>query len=66
MNGQVYQIEEEIYSDADNSSVYTSEDEFQMDDELQNRFREQNPLGSASGSAKGSLSSPGGLPEHKR
>lgn len=32
--GVVYQIEEEIFSDSDCSSVYTSEDSFTVDDEL--------------------------------
>ena len=29
MGGMVYVIEEEVYSDSDNSSVYTSEDSFE-------------------------------------
>jgi len=29
--GMVYVIEEEVYSDSDNSSVYSSEDEFEED-----------------------------------
>jgi hypothetical protein len=29
--GMVYVIEEEVYSDSDNSSVYTSEDDFEED-----------------------------------
>jgi len=29
--GIVYVIEEEVYSDSDNSSVYTSEDDFEED-----------------------------------
>ena len=33
--GMVYQIEEEIYSETDHSSVYTSEDSFEEDDRLQ-------------------------------
>ena len=40
--GMVYQIEEEIYSDEDHSSVYTSEDSFEEDNNLQNRFKDQN------------------------
>ena len=32
--GVVYQIEEELYSDSDHSSVYTSEDEFEEDMDL--------------------------------
>ena len=39
--GQVYQIEEEIYSDSDHSSVYTSEDSFEEDDKLQSMFKQQ-------------------------
>ena len=42
--GVVYQIEEELYSDSDHSSVYTSEDEFEVDKTLQQRFKEVNPL----------------------
>lgn len=30
----VYIIEEEVYSDSDNSSVYTSEDDFNEDNDL--------------------------------
>ena len=30
-DGMVYQIEEELYSDEDHSSVYTSEDSFEED-----------------------------------
>ena len=33
-DGAVYMIEEEIYSDADHSSVYTSEDSFEEDETL--------------------------------
>ena len=33
--GKVYQIEEEVYSDSDHSSVYTSEDDFEEDGTLQ-------------------------------
>ena len=29
--GVVYQIEEELYSDSDHSSVYTSEDDWEID-----------------------------------
>lgn len=29
--GIVYVIEEEVYSDSDDSSVYTSEDDFEVD-----------------------------------
>ena len=42
--GVVYQIEEELYSDSDHSSVYTSEDEFEVDKAIQRRFKEVNPL----------------------
>ena len=42
--GMVYQIEEEIYSDADHSSVYTSEDSFEEDNNLQGQFKQQNAL----------------------
>ena len=37
--GMVYMIEEEIYSDADHSSVYTSEDSFEEDNTLQRVFK---------------------------
>ena len=42
--GMVYMIEEEVYSDSDHSSVYTSEDEFEMDHSLQKQFVKFNPL----------------------
>lgn len=32
--GIVYQIEEEVYSDSDHSSVYTSEDDFEQDRDI--------------------------------
>ena len=32
--GMVYQIQEEIFSDTDHSSIYTSEDSFSEDDDL--------------------------------
>ncbi len=32
--GMVYQIEEEVYSDPDHSSVYTSEDSFEEERNL--------------------------------
>ena len=32
--GMVYKIEEEIYSESDHSSVYTSEDSFEEEDNL--------------------------------
>jgi|LauGreDrversion4_2_1035121.scaffolds.fasta_scaffold262638_2 hypothetical protein len=31
MGGMVYVIEEEVFSDSDNSSVYTSEDDFEVE-----------------------------------
>ena len=37
-DGMVYQIEEEVYSDEDHSSVYTSEDSFEADDELKKEY----------------------------
>ena len=33
-DGVVYQIEEELYSDPDNSSEYTSEDEFEINNKI--------------------------------
>ena len=42
--GVVYQIEEELYSDPDNSSVYTSDDEFEVDKKLQKTFKAENPI----------------------
>lgn len=36
--GMVYIIEEEVYSDSDNSSVYTSEDDFNEDLNLQRKI----------------------------
>ena len=42
--GKIYVIEEEVYSDSDHSSVYTSEDEFEVSDNLQLKFGTQNPL----------------------
>ena len=43
-NGMVYIIEEEVYSDPDHSSVYTSEDSFESDKGLQRDFAKRNPL----------------------
>ena len=40
----VYMIEEEVYSDADHSSVYTSEDSFESDKGLPRDFAGKNPL----------------------
>ena len=40
-DGMVYQIEEEIYSDEDHSSVYTSEDSFEEDDKLRIQLKQQ-------------------------
>lgn len=37
----VYIIEEEIYSDSDNSSVYTSEDEFEEDKHLHTKMQDE-------------------------
>ena len=34
MQRVVYVIEEEVYSDSDNSSVYTSEDDFEEDNAI--------------------------------
>jgi hypothetical protein len=34
----VYVIEEEVYSDSDNSSVYSSEDEFEEDKGMNHKF----------------------------
>ena len=42
--GMVYMIEEEVYSDSDKSSVYTSEDSFDEDRFICNRFAKENPL----------------------
>lgn len=38
-DGVVYMIEEELYSDSDHSSVYTSEDDFDFDRSNQMRLR---------------------------
>ena len=40
-DGMVYQIEEEIYSDDDHSSVYTSEDSFEEDERLFDRLKQE-------------------------
>jgi len=40
----VYVIEEEVYSDSDKSSVYTSEDEFKVDKGIQEGFCKKFPL----------------------
>ena len=37
--GMVYVIDEEVYSDPDHSSKYTSEDSFEEDKGLQKRFK---------------------------
>jgi len=37
-------IEEEIFSDADHSSVYTSEDSFEEDNNLVKVLKQQNPI----------------------
>ena len=41
--GVVYQIQEELYSDSDHSSVYTSEDDYEVEKHLPKRFKEKNP-----------------------
>ena len=43
--GMVYQIEEEVYSDPDHSSVYTSEDSFDEDKKLIGKYIKENPVG---------------------
>ena len=43
--GMVYQIEEEVYSDPDHSSVYTSEDSFDEDKKLVGKYIKENPVG---------------------
>ena len=63
-DGMVYQIEEEVYSDSDHSSVYTSEDSFEVDEDLQNQFTSINPLFSEhTESIKKSISTAGGFTE---
>ena len=42
--GMVFVIEEEIYSDSDKSSIYTSEDDFETNKFIGKRFLEQFPL----------------------
>ena len=42
--GMVYKIEEEVYSDPDHSSVYTSEDSFESDPGMQGLFAKNNPI----------------------
>jgi len=44
--GVVYQIEEEVFSDSDHSSVYTSEDDFEVDRKLAVKYKKNNPLAS--------------------
>ena len=39
--GMVYQIEEEIFSEDDHSSVYTSEDSFEEDERLLDRLKQE-------------------------
>ena len=46
--GVVYQIEEELYSDSEHSSVYTSDDDFEVEKNIQRRFKQVNPLRSTS------------------
>ena len=42
--GVVYQIEEELYSDSDHSSVYTSEDSFDENKNIVGRYTRANPI----------------------
>ena len=49
-------IEEELYSDSDHSSKYTSEDEYEVDRGLQGRFAHTYPLKSPSVTHKDDLS----------
>ena len=42
--GSVYVVEEEMYSDSDNSSIYTSEDSFDEDDNVGMIFKAKSPL----------------------
>jgi hypothetical protein len=42
--GNVYVIEEEIYSESDKSSVYTSEDSYHEDDEITTEWAKKFPL----------------------
>jgi hypothetical protein len=42
--GNVYVIEEEIYSESDKSSVYTSEDEYREDDDITIEYAKKFPL----------------------
>ena len=42
--GSVYVVEEEMYSDSDNSSIYTSEDSFDEDNDVGMIFKEKSPL----------------------
>lgn len=42
--GIVYQIEEEVFSDSDHSSVYTSEDDFKTDKMMAKKYKANNPL----------------------
>ena len=64
--GMVYQIQEEIFSDTDHSSVYTSEDSFSEDDDLQVKFKKQSQCASdnASSLKKSMSTSKGGFTEH--
>ena len=65
----VYMIEEEIYSDADHSSVYTSEDSFEEDNTLVKVFKSQNQIidrhKGTSASVMNSMQSLEGFIEHK-
>jgi hypothetical protein len=42
--GMVYIIEEEVYSDSDRSSIYTSEDEFEVSKDLNLEFANSFPI----------------------
>ena len=42
--GMVYVIEEEVYSDSDKSSIYSSEDELEVSKEMKKMFAKVYPL----------------------
>ena len=42
--GMVYIIEEEVYSDSDRSSIYTSEDEFEVSKDVNHDFAHSFPI----------------------
>lgn len=59
--GVVYQIQEEIYSDKDHSSIYTSEDSFEEEKQLPRRFRDMNPqISDLASSVSKSMTTPKG------